>query len=70
MGFYKAVLADHRDGAAKLEAVSKAPSVDRDARVRALIMAKCCSKEVQAENRYDEENILDAHRRRYMQKKC
>ena len=49
MGFDKTVLADHRDGAAKLEAVSKAASVDGNARVWALIMAKCCGKKLQGD---------------------
>lgn len=44
MGFDKTVLADHGDGAAKLEAVSKAAGVDGNARVRALVMAKCWGK--------------------------
>lgn len=47
MGFDKTVLADHRDRAAKLEAVSKAASVDGNARVWALIMAKCWGKKLQ-----------------------
>lgn len=36
----KAILANNRDGAPQLETVPKAPSVQRYARVRALIMPK------------------------------
>lgn len=49
MGFDKTIFADHRDGAAKLETVSKAASVDGNARVWALIMAKCWGKKLQGE---------------------
>lgn len=49
MGFDKTVLAHHRDGAAKLEAVSKATSIDGNARVWALIMAKCWGKKLQGD---------------------
>lgn len=58
MGFNKPVLADHRDGAAKLKTVSKATSVDGNARVWALIMAKCCGKRLQGDT-FDEEDIGD-----------
>lgn len=59
MGFDKTILADHRDRAAKLEAVSKAASVDGNARVWAFIMAKCCVKKVTRRHRYEEEYIGD-----------
>lgn len=59
MGFDKTVLTNHRDGAAKLEAISKAASVDGNARVWALIMAKCCGKKVTRRHRYDEGDIGD-----------
>lgn len=49
MGFDKTILADHRNGAAKLEAVSKATGVDGNARVWALIMAKCWGKKLQGD---------------------
>lgn len=66
MGFDKTLLADHRDGAAKLETVSKATSVDGNARVWALIMAKCCGLRLQGD-RYDEEDIRDTYTRKVIQ---
>lgn len=44
LGFDETILADHRDGAAKLKTVSEAASVDGNARVRALIMTECYGK--------------------------
>lgn len=49
MGFDKTILTDHRDGAAKLETVSKAASIDRNARVWTLIMAKCWGRKLQGD---------------------
>lgn len=47
MAFDETNFTDHRDGTAKLETVSKAASVDGNARIWALIMAKCWGKKLQ-----------------------
>lgn len=46
LGLDETVLAHHGDGAAELEAVSEAASVDGNAGVRALVMAERCGKKV------------------------
>lgn len=74
MGFDETILADHRDGAAKLEAVSEAACVDGNARVWALIMAKCWDKKLQG-NTDMMRNILEpgcSHKKResVLHKKC
>lgn len=68
MGFDKTVLADHGDGAAKLETVSKATSVNGNARVWAFIMAECCGKRLQGDSDIMRE-WLDTHRKRYTYKR-
>lgn len=49
LGLDETVLAHHGDGAAELEAVSEAASVDGNAGVRALVMAERCGKKVGGE---------------------
>lgn len=47
MAFDETNFTDHRDRAAKLKTVSKAASIDGNARVWALIMAKSWGKKLQ-----------------------